>query len=154
MLWTYLAFLLTSLSLFTFMHWRRKWQPTPVFLPGESQGRASLVGSHRVGHDWGDLAVAAAFLFVFVGLINILWKENVHLEPCIPLPSPVYSTPACKEAEAIGAEMVVAHSGQTVSFKDHSLLESRVAGKSKLLVAISKHFSSFSPYFGHPGKHF
>ena len=28
-----------SLSLFTFMHWRRKWQPTPVFLPGESQGR-------------------------------------------------------------------------------------------------------------------
>ena len=30
----------TSLSLFTFMHWRRKWQPTPVFLPGESQGAA------------------------------------------------------------------------------------------------------------------
>ena len=29
---------MTSLSLFTFMHWRRKWQPTPVFLPGESQG--------------------------------------------------------------------------------------------------------------------
>ena len=27
----------TSLSLFTFMHWRRKWQPTPVFLPGESR---------------------------------------------------------------------------------------------------------------------
>ena len=26
------------------MHWRRKWQPTPVFLPGESQGRGSLVG--------------------------------------------------------------------------------------------------------------
>ena len=31
-------------SLFTFMHWRRKWQPTPVFLPGESQGWGSLVG--------------------------------------------------------------------------------------------------------------
>ena len=29
----------TSLSLFTFMRWRRKWQPTPVLLPGESQGR-------------------------------------------------------------------------------------------------------------------
>ena len=46
----------TSLSLFTLMHWRRKWQPTPVFLSGESQGRGSLVGcrlmgSHRVGHD-------------------------------------------------------------------------------------------------------
>ena len=34
----------TSLSLFTFMNWRRKWQPTPVFLPGESQGQRSLVG--------------------------------------------------------------------------------------------------------------
>ena len=36
----------TSLSLFPFTHWRRKWQPTPVFLPGESQGRGSLVGCH------------------------------------------------------------------------------------------------------------
>ena len=34
----------TSLSLFTIMHWRKKWQPTPVFLPGESQGRGSMVG--------------------------------------------------------------------------------------------------------------
>ena len=34
----------TRLSDFTFMHWRRKWQPTPVFLLGESQGRGSLVG--------------------------------------------------------------------------------------------------------------
>ena len=29
---------------FHFHHWRRKWQPTPVFLPGESQGWGSLVG--------------------------------------------------------------------------------------------------------------
>ena len=36
----------TSLSLFTFMRWRRKWQPTPVCLPGESQGWGSLVGCH------------------------------------------------------------------------------------------------------------
>ena len=34
----------TSLSLSIFMHWRRKWQPTPVFLPGESHGQRSLVG--------------------------------------------------------------------------------------------------------------
>ena len=34
----------TSFSIFTFMHWRRKWQPPPVFLPGESQGWQSLVG--------------------------------------------------------------------------------------------------------------
>ena len=54
----------TSLSLFTFMHWRRKWQPTPVFLPGESQGWETVgqpsMGLHRVGHGWCDLAAAAA----------------------------------------------------------------------------------------------
>ena len=45
----------TSLSLFTFMHWRRKWQPTPVFLPGESQGWGSLVGYHLWGHTELDM---------------------------------------------------------------------------------------------------
>ena len=103
----------TSLSLFTFIHWRRKWQPTPVLLPGKSHGRRSLegcspwgceesdmtewlhfhfslsyigegngnplqcsclgripgmgepgglpsMGSHRVGHDWSNLAAVAA----------------------------------------------------------------------------------------------
>ena len=40
----------TSLSIFTFLHWRRKWQPTPVFLPGESQGLGSLAGCHLWGH--------------------------------------------------------------------------------------------------------
>ena len=44
--WTRLSDLL---SLFTFMHWRRKWQPTPVFLPGESQGQGSLVGCRLWG---------------------------------------------------------------------------------------------------------
>ena len=121
-----------SLSLFTFMHWRRKWQPTPVFLPGESQGHWSLVGcspwgrweldttqclhfhfslscigegngnplqcsclenprgigawwaavhgSHRVGHDWNDLAAAAAAETYFSGLLSTSpdgqhWKQ-------------------------------------------------------------------------------
>ena len=44
----------TSLSVFTFMHWRRKWQPTPVFLPGESQGRWSLVGCRLWGRIESD----------------------------------------------------------------------------------------------------
>jgi len=48
----------TSLSLFTFMHWRRKWQPTPVFLPGESQGRGSLVGCSLWGHTESDTTEA------------------------------------------------------------------------------------------------
>ena len=46
------------ISLFTFMHWRRKWQPTPVFLPGESQGRRSLVGCRLWGHTESDTTEA------------------------------------------------------------------------------------------------
>ena len=48
----------TSLSLFTFMHWRRKWQPTPVFLPGESQGQWSLVGCRLWGCTESDMTEA------------------------------------------------------------------------------------------------
>ena len=44
----------TSLSLFTFMRWRRKWQPTPLFLPGESEGRGSLVGCRLWGRTESD----------------------------------------------------------------------------------------------------
>ena len=43
---------------FTFMHWRRKWQPTPVFLPGESQGRQSLVGCRLWGRTESDTTEA------------------------------------------------------------------------------------------------
>ena len=45
----------TSLSLFTFMHWRRKWQPTPILLPGESQGWGSLVGCCLWGRTESDM---------------------------------------------------------------------------------------------------
>ena len=65
----------TSLSLFTFMHWRRKWQPTPAFLPGESQGLGSLVGCPLWGctvrHDWSNLAA--------VGEWRRLWKTLLVL---------------------------------------------------------------------------
>ena len=45
----------TSLPLFTFMHWRRKWQPTPVFLPGASQEWESLVGCRLWGRTELDM---------------------------------------------------------------------------------------------------
>ena len=48
----------TLLSLFTFMHWRRKWQPAPVLLPGESQGRRSLVGCRLWGRTGSDTTEA------------------------------------------------------------------------------------------------
>ena len=61
---------------YIYIHWRRKWQPTPVFLPGESQGQRSLVGcrlwGHRVGHDWSDLTAAAALYISSIFLLFIL----------------------------------------------------------------------------------
>ena len=60
--WNRMPSWVTSLSLFTFlhwrMHWRRKWQPTPVFLPGESWGRGSLVGCHLWGRTESDTTEA------------------------------------------------------------------------------------------------
>ena len=48
----------TQLSDFTFMHWRSKCQPTPVLLPGESQGQGSLVGCHLWGRTESDVTEA------------------------------------------------------------------------------------------------
>ena len=55
-----------SLSLFTFMHWRRKWQPTPVLLPGESHGQRSLVGCSPWGHWVGHDRATSLSLFTFL----------------------------------------------------------------------------------------
>ena len=72
----------TSLSLFTFMHWRRKWQPTPVFLPGKSQGwepgELPSMGSHRVGHDWRDLAAAGPIQCLAI----VKWKKVKVAQLC------------------------------------------------------------------------
>ena len=79
----------TSPSLFTFMHWRRKWQPTPVFLPGESQGWGSL-GLHRVGHDWSDLE-AAATANGHTTELQIIWA--IRLIPMVNLLGPYLNWP-------------------------------------------------------------
>ena len=47
-----------SLSLFAFMHWRRNWQPSPMFLPRESQGRGSLAGCRLWGRTESDTTEA------------------------------------------------------------------------------------------------
>ena len=84
-----------SFSLFTFMHWRRKWQPTPVFLPGESQGRRSLV-SHRVGHDWSDLAACTPWcthlatghlcsIYLFTVICSVV-SDSLHGPIRLPCP--------------------------------------------------------------------
>ena len=53
----------TSLSLFTFMHWRRKWHPTPVLLPGKSHGQRTLVGCSPWGREELDMTERLHFHF-------------------------------------------------------------------------------------------
>ena len=68
----------TSLWLFTFMHWKRKWQPTPVFLPGESQGLGSLVGCHLWGRTESDRTEAT-------------WQQQQqHSAVCMYIPRILY----------------------------------------------------------------
>ena len=104
----------TSLWLFTFMHWRRKWQPTSVFLPRESQGRGSLVGCRLWGrksrtrlkrlsssssssrHNWFNHFTDQPELLTYILWFFFLplW---LYLSPClllIPLPQSFFKMPS------------------------------------------------------------
>ena len=68
----------TRLSDFTFTfhshaYWRRKWQPTPVFLPGESQGRGSLVGRRPWGRTESD-TTEATYTGVYMSLRTVVFS--------------------------------------------------------------------------------
>ena len=67
----------TSLSLFTFMHWRRKWQPTPVFLSGESLGWQSLVGCHLWGRTELDVTEETYPAAAWINFSGSEWSFDV-----------------------------------------------------------------------------
>ena len=102
----------TSLSLFTFMHWRRKWQPTLVFLPGESQGLGSLVGCHLWGcteSDTQSRTAAAYFHYVYPIQIPTIFyyfimskhessrKTSISALLTMPKPLTVWITMNCRK---------------------------------------------------------
>ena len=74
----------TSLSLFTFMHWRRKWQPSPVFLPGDSHGWGSLVGCSPWGRWESDTTERLRFHFS----LSCIGEGNGNPLQCSCLESP------------------------------------------------------------------
>ena len=74
----------TSLSLFTFMHRRRKWQPTPVFLPGESQGQGSLVGCRLWGRTESDTTEVTQQQHIKTGFsmqLDQILKKKIEVSP-------------------------------------------------------------------------
>ena len=74
----------TSLWLFTLMHWRRKWQPTPVFLPWGSQGQGSLVGYSPWGHEESDMSERLDFHFS----LSCIGERNGNPLQCSCLENP------------------------------------------------------------------
>ena len=68
----------TSLSLFTFMHWRRKWQPTPVLLPGKLHGLRSLVDYSPWGHKEPDMTEWLHFHFLWCHHLLIILCVNIY----------------------------------------------------------------------------
>ena len=82
-----------SLSLFTFMHRRMKWQPTPVFLPGESQGWGSLVDVRLWGRTESDTTEViqqqqqqqsntVIFIFSFIFFSFMVYCKILNIVPC------------------------------------------------------------------------
>ena len=69
----------TSLSVFTFVLWRRKWQPTPVLLPGESQGQRSLVDCCLWGHTESDTAEATLLLLWAAKASSLEWVLHCQM---------------------------------------------------------------------------
>ena len=118
------------------MHWRRKWQPTPVFLPGESHGQRSLAGYSPWGHKswtrlsdsdltWLDYICMLSRVWLFVILwtvahqaspsMGLSWQEYWSGLPCPPpgdLPDPrIEHKPPALQADSIPLSY-------SVSFKD------------------------------------
>ena len=74
----------TSLSLFILMHWRRKWQPTPVFLPGNPRKRGAwwaAVSGVTQGQTWLKRLSSSSSIWIFVifSFLKFLSENFVHL---------------------------------------------------------------------------
>ena len=74
----------TSFSLFTFMHWRRKWQSTPAFLPGKSHGGRSLIGYSPWGRKESDTTERLHFHFSLSCIGE--WNGNPVQYSCLENP--------------------------------------------------------------------
>ena len=63
------------------MHWRRKWQPTPVFLPGESYGQRNLAGYCPWGHKSQSVFFVTDMLLSGIKILHccFLFPHWVHL---------------------------------------------------------------------------
>ena len=113
----------TSLSLFTFMHWRRQWQPTPVLLPGRSHGWRSLVGCSPWGCEESDTTEWLHFHLLYnivlvLPYINMNPPQVYMCSPSwTPLPPPsLYHPPGLSQCTSPKHPVVCIDSGLAIRF--------------------------------------
>ena len=78
----------SSWACFCWLYWRRKWQPVPVFLPGESQGWQSLLGCRLWCHTESDTTEATQqqqsfFIFGWKNIISLISVLTIWWCPCV-----------------------------------------------------------------------
>ena len=116
----------TSLWLFTFMHWRRKWQPTPVFLPGESQGWGSLVGCRLWGRTELDMT-------------EVTQQQQQQQQPWQ------------SERKWKGESQLFLTLCDAMDYTDHGILQARVLGGSRSLLQLIFPTQGLNPGLTHCG---
>ena len=117
------------------MHWRRKWQPTPVFLPGESQGWQSLVGCRLWGCTELDTTERLHFhfsLYSFLGLNNTPLSEKAMAPHSSTLAWKIPWTEEPGRLQSMGSLSQTQLSNFTFTFHFHAL-EKEMATHSSIL---------------------
>ena len=94
----------TSLSLSIFMHWRRKWHPIPVFLPGESHGRRRLIGCSPWGRTESDMSETTWQNCKLGTIVDAGYAEKTKQPPILPSWSWRYNPRDRRQASVAGPE--------------------------------------------------
>ena len=121
--WTWVSCIVwvTSLSVFTFMHCKRKWQPTPVFLPGESQGQGSLVGCHygvAQSRTWLKRLSSSSSIIINSGLLlSLFLKIDLSIKHTY-----LYSTNWWILIHVYTCEVIITIKIVNLSFTPHKIL--------------------------------
>ena len=100
------------------MHWRRKWQPTPGFFPGESQGQGRLVDCSPWGREEPDMTERLPFPFPFVACgILVSWAGIKPVPPALKVQSLSHWT---------AREVPRVHASETIKFLTLSFCKQRM----------------------------
>ena len=139
--------------------WRRKWQPTPVFLPGKFHGCWSLVGyllsmgSQRIRYDWATSLLHFTIIFI---TFTIVWsqvnsREGTQLHPSTENWIKVcWTWPHPSEQDSVSPSVSLSHQEASISFLSLSIRKMKV--KVKYLSHVQLFVTPWTHLWDSPGK--